>query len=452
MLMSPFALITKEREEALYMAAFKSEFEVKRLKCAGLDVHKKVIVAAIIDTHPETLEASYKVKKFSTMNDDILAMKDWLLENNCKDVCMESTGKYWIPVFNTLEPHMDNTVLTHPKYVRAIKGKKTDKRDAKWIANLFRFDIVKSSFIPPSDIRAMRELSRYRLKLSHMATSEKNRYQNSMAISRIRLDSVLSDPFGKSASAIMGYLLSTETIDDEKVLSMVDGRVKASREDILRSVHGFKILAEQKFKMEHAQPHLDMVNASIAQINSEINKLCAPYEKEVRNITTVPGFTSLSASYLIAEIGTDMSVFESDKHFISWCGACPASNNSADRNKSTRIGKGGKYLKPLLIQCAYAAVKDKKNPYYAVKYKRIAKRRGKKKAIIAIARMMLTSIYHILEDGTAWLPCDYEEIVHPKPPKKVVLNMQNVIQFLGEQGADQEILNLIQQQCAAKTS
>ena len=431
------------------MAAFKSEFEVKRLKCAGLDVHKSMVVAAIIDTHPETLEASYKVKKFSTMNDDILALKDWLLENGCKDVCMESTGKYWIPIFNTLEPHMDSTVLTHPKYVRAIKGKKTDKRDAKWIANLFRFDIVKSSFIPPPDIRAMRELSRYRLKLSHMATSEKNRYQNSMTISRIRLDSVLSDPFGKSASSIMGYLLSTESIDDEKILSLVDRRVKASREDILRSVHGFRILAEQKFKMEHAQAHLDLINTSIMEINAEMAKLCAPYSQQITNICTVPGFTGLSASYLIAEVGTDMSVFESDKHFISWCGLCPDSNRSASKNKSARIGKGGKYLKPLLVQCAYAAIRSKQNPYYGIKYKRIAKRRGKKKAIIAIARMMLTSIYHMLEDGTTWLPCDYEEIVHPKPQKKVVLNMDNVLQFLGEQGADQETIKLLQQQCAA---
>ena len=248
----------------------------------------------------------------------------------------------------------------------------------------------------------------------------------------------------------MEYLLSTETIDDEKVLSMVDSRVKASGEDILRSVHGCKILAEQKFKMEHAQSHMDLLNETIKEINGEILKLCEPYAQQLRNLATVPGITSLSASYLIAEVGTDMSVFGSDKQFVSWCGLCPASNNSASKNKSTRIGKGGHYLKPMLVQCANAAIKDKKNPYYAIKYKRIAKRRGKKKAIIAIARMMMTSIYHMLEDGTEWLPCDYDEIVHPKRPEKVVLNMENVMQFLGEQGADLETLNLIRQQCAEK--
>ena len=434
------------------MAALKLEFEVKRLKCAGLDVHKNMIMAAIIDTDPETLEASYKVRKFSAMNDDILNLKDWLLENQCRDVCMESTGKYWIPVFNILEPHMKNTVLTHPKYVRAIKGKKTDKRDARWIANLFRFDIVKQSFIPPADIRAMRELSRYRMKLACVETAEKNRYQNSMTISRIRLDSVLSDPFGKSASAIMGYLLSEDSPDEEKVLSLLDPRVKADPKEILRSVRGFKILNEQKFKMNHAQSHMNLINCSIQEINDELLKIAAPYAGQISCLSTIPGITEKSALYVISEIGTDMSVFESDKHFISWCGVCPACNESNSKKHSTRCGKGGRYLKPLMVQCAYATIKDKKHPYYAIKYNRIAKRRGRKKAIIAIVRMMLTSIYHMLKDGTIWNPCDYEDVVHPKKPEKVVLNITNAIQFLREQGADPETLNLIKVQCATKSA
>ena len=185
------------------------QFEVIRPKCAGLDVHKKSVVAAVCTSDPVTLTASYKTKVFNTTNSDIAALRDWLLAQDCRDVCMESTGKYWIPIFNILEPHM-HVVLTHPKYVKAIKGKKTDKRDAKWIADLFRFDIVKASFIPPADIRALRELSRYRLKLSYMRTAEKNRYQNSMTISRIRIDCVLTDPFCLSATRIMDYLLSDE--------------------------------------------------------------------------------------------------------------------------------------------------------------------------------------------------------------------------------------------------
>lgn len=434
------------------MAAFRSEFEVKRMRCAGLDVHKTMIMAAIVDTDPLTLEASYKVRKFSTLNDDILSLKNWLLENDCHDVCMESTGKYWYPIFDTLEPHMNNTVLTHPKYVRAIKGKKTDKRDAKWIANLFRFDIVKSSFIPPGDIRAMRELSRYRIKLAHMATAEKNRYQNSMTMSGIRLDNLLKDPFGKTATRIMDYILSHDRIDEEEVARMIDRRVKASHEDILRSIRGHRLLDEQKFKLQHAKQHLGFIAKSVDDINKKLAALSSPYSKQIGLISDMPGMTEQSAVYLISEIGTDMSAFESDKNFISWCGVCPSSNESNNRKHSTRCGKGGKYLKPMMVQCALAAIKDKKRPYYAIKYNKIAKRRGKRKAIMAIVRMMLTSIYHMMKDGKAWEPGDYEKIVNPRDNKKVFLNMENVLQFLGEQGADPETLRLIKVQCASRAS
>lgn len=434
------------------MAAFKSEFEVKRMRCAGLDVHKTMVMAAIIDTDPNTLEPSFKTRKFSTMNDDIMKLKDWLIQNDCHDVCMESTGKYWIPIFDTLEPHMNNTVLTHPKYVRAIKGKKTDKRDAKWIANLFRFDIVKSSFIPPPDIRAMRELSRYKIKLAHMATSEKNRYQNSMTISGIRLDCLLTDSFGKTASSIMQYILTHDKIDEDEVEKLIDKRVKSSHEDILRSIRGCQLLDEQRFKLEHAQSHLDFIENMVAEINAKIDVLSAPYSEQIKNLSSIPGMTEESAKYVIAEVGADMSVFESDKHFVSWCGACPACNESNGKKHSTRIGKGGKYLKPMMVQVALAATNCKKNPYYAIKYNRIAKRRGKKKALMAIVRMMLMSVYHMLRDGKAWKPNDYDKVVNRTDDKKVVLNMDNVMQFLREQGADPETMNLIKEQCARRVA
>lgn len=422
------------------------QMEVIRLKCAGLDVHKKSVVAAVCTSDPVTLTASYKTKVFTTNNSDIVALRDWLLVQDCHDVCMESTGKYWIPIFNILETQM-HVVLTHPKYVKAIKGKKTDKRDAKWIANLFRFDIVKASFIPPADIRALRELSRYRLKLSYMRTAEKNRYQNSMTISRIRIDCVLTDPFGKSASRIMEYLLSDETFDEGKCRSLIDRRVKASADEVMESIRGYNILEEQKFKMVHARDHMDFINKSISEIEAELFRLSRPYDTQIKRIATVPGITELSALFILSEIGADMSVFESDRHLCSWAGLTPANNESANKKKSTRCSKAGQYLKPLLIQCALAAVKSKKQPYYAVKYQRIAKRRGKKKAIIAIARMMLTSIYHMLSENEDFQPDDYEATVHPQKQQKVVLNLENVLQFLGEQGADPETIKLIQQQC-----
>ena len=425
------------------------EFEVVHLVCGGIDVHKKSLVAAVCVTDPVTLEAKYSVKVFNSTNSDIAALRDWLLAQGCRDVCMESTGKYWIPVFNILEPHM-HVCLTHPKYVKAIKGKKTDKRDAKWIANLFRFDIVKASFIPPADIRALRELSRYRLKLSYMRTAEKNRYQNSMTISRIRLDCVFADPFGKSASRIMDYLLSDKPFDEQQCLSLVHGGIKASKEEILDSIRGYEIPDDQRFKLSHAKSHMDFISHYINEIELEMIRRAKPYEAQVKRIATVTGITELSALFILSEIGADMSLFESDKHLCSLAGLTPANNESANKKKSTRCSKAGQYLKPLLIQCALAAVKSKKDPYFAIKYQRLAKRRGKKKAIIAIARMMLTCIYHMLTEGKDFHPNDYEAVIHPPKQKPVVLNLDNTLQFLREQGADPETLKLIQQQCAAQ--
>lgn len=426
------------------------DFEVKHLICAGLDVHKKTVVAAVCTTDSVTLEATFKVKSFSTNNSQIAALRDWLLAQNCHDVCMESTGKYWIPIFNILESHM-HVILTHPKYVKAIKGKKTDKRDAKWIANLFRFDIVKASFIPPADIRALRELSRYRLKLAYMRSAEKNRYQNSMTISRIRIDCVLTDPFGKTASNIMQYLLSDAPFDENECAKLIHGSVKASNEEIFDSIRGFEILAEQRFKMTHAKQHMDLISSYIDEIEAELFRLSRPHDDVIKRISRIVGFTELSALFVISEIGTDMTVFESDKHLCSWAGLTPANNESANKKKSTRCSKAGQYLKPLLVQCALAAVKSKKNPYYAIKYKRLAKKRGKKKAIIAIARMMLTSIYHMILENEEWKPDDYEAIIRPPKAVKVTLTLDNVMQFLGEQGAEPETIKLLQQQCAVKS-
>ena len=423
------------------------QFEVIRPLCAGLDVHKKSVVAAVCTSDPITLTVSYKTKVFHTTNSDIAVLRDWLIAQGCHDVCMESTGKYWIPIFNILEPHM-HVVLTHPKYVKAIKGKKTDKRDAKWIANLFRFDIVKASFIPPADIRALQELSRYRPKLSYMRTAEKNRYQNSMTISRIRIDCVLSDPFGLSATRIMDYLLSDEPFDEAKCRSLIDRRVKVSPDEVMDAVHGYHILEEQKFKLTHAKAHMNFINKSIDEIEAELFLRSRQYDTQIKQIATIPGITELSALFILSEIGADMSVFESDRHLCSWAGLIPANNESANKKKSTRCSKAGQYLKPLLIQCSLAAVRSKKEPYFAIKYQRIAKRRGKKKAIIAIARMMLTSIYHMLTDNEDFHPDDYEAIVNPPKQKPVVLNLSNTLQFLREQGADEATLNLIKQQIA----
>jgi len=221
--------------------------------CCGLDVHKKVIVATIVTTDNAGI-STYKRRSFSTINSDLKLFHDWLLENNCRHVCMESTGKYWIPVYNYLEADIE-VCLTHPKYVKAIKGKKTDKRDSKWIADLYKFDLVRCSFIPPKDFRQLREISRYRFKLVYMKTAEKNRVQNCMTVSNIALANYVSDPFSKTATDIMAYLLqhTSDDICEKDIQKMIRKNSKATADELFAAVKGYTIEADQAKKLELAR-------------------------------------------------------------------------------------------------------------------------------------------------------------------------------------------------------
>ena len=401
--------------------------------CCGVDVHKRTIVATIAATDKNNI-TSYSQKSFSTLNADLIAFRDWLLENGCHHVCMESTGKYWIPVFNILEDHV-HVILTHPKYVRAIKGKKTDKKDSKWIADLYKHDMVRSSFIPPRNVRALRELARYRAKLVYMRSSEKNRYQNCLTVSNIGLGNILSDPFGKTATGIIGQLLSSEIFDDEACKALIKKSAKQKTDLILESVRGCSISPDQRFKMNAAASHIAFLDDLILRTEAELYVRLQPNYHLVEHISQIPGISQLSAALVLSEIGFDMDVFESAKHMTSWAGLTPANNESAGKKKSTRISKAGQFLKPLLVQCALAATQDKTNPYFAIKYQRIKKRRGHKKAIIAIARMMLVCIYHMIKTGECFNPSDFEEFQNPAP-RRVVMNETNAIEFLREQGYD----------------
>ena len=308
--------------------------------CCGVDVHKTFVVATIITTPADSLQPHYQKKRFSTFNSDLNRFADWLWEHNCLDVCMESTGKYWVPVFNILEKRGIRVVIANPKWVKAVKGNKDDTKDSKWIGDLFRIGLVKSSFIPDLDIRILREFTRYRYKLVSMKSSEKNRFQNAFTVCNVALDSVVSDMFGKSAITI------------------------------------------------------------------------------------------------ISEIGTDMSQFGSSKRLCCWAGLSPGSNQSAGKKKSVRISRAGVYLKPALVQVAHAAVKDKNNPYYKLKYERIAKRRGKKRAIIAIARMILTAIYSMFCTGEVWNPVDLFKVDMPEHLKEQQLAkaIRQATRFLEKHG------------------
>lgn len=413
--------------------------------CCGVDVHKNIFVATIVSTDNVGI-ANYQQKSFSTINYDIKNFHNWLIENNCYHVCMESTGKYWIPIFNYLETDID-VCLTHPKYVRAIKGKKTDKKDLKWIADLYKFDLVRNSFIPPKDIRELREISRYRFKLVCMKSSEKNRIQNSMTVSNIGIASILSDPFGKTATEIISYLLThtSESFDEKACRKLIKKGAKAKSNDIIAAINGYTIEADQRLKMELARNHLDYLDEMITKTEVELFIRIKPYWHLVELIASMPGMTEISATFTLAEIGVDMSVFEDAKHLTSWAGLAPTNNESAGKKKSVRIGKAGQYIKPLLVQCALAAVRSKKEPYFAVKYQHIKKRRGHKKAIIAIARMMLVCIYHIVSEEKPFNPTDYTELMDPHHHvNKVALNEANVFAYLQQQGYD---ISLIKKNC-----
>jgi transposase len=324
-----------------------------------VDVHKKVIVATIATTD-KNLKTRYTTATFSTLTPDLLRFRTWLNEHGCNDVLMESTGKYWIPVFNVLEEGGVRAVLTHPKYVRAIKGKKTDKKDSKWIADLFKFDMVKSSYVPPKEVRGLRELARYRFKLVCMRSSEKNRYQNSMTVSNIGLASVLTDPFGKTSMNIMNHLLSSQTPDENVCKELICRTTKKKTAEILDSIRGCKIEPDQQFKMNEAHCHMKELDGMIARTEAEIFTRMQPHYNTVKFLAAqLPGITELSAALILCETGFDLSPFESQKDFVSWAGLAPANNESAGKKKSVRISKAGRYLKPLLDQCALAAIKTR---------------------------------------------------------------------------------------------
>ena len=385
--------------------------------CCGVDVHKSFLVATIIKT-TSGVQPSYQKKRFSTFNNSILEFKKWLLDNSCRDVCMESTGKYWVPVFNLLEDEI-NVTIANPKWVKAVKGNKDDTKDSKWIGDLFRLGLVPGSYIPCKPIRILREFTRYRYKLTSCKSSEKNRFQNALTICNVALDSVVSDIFGKSATSVIDYLLKQpdNSINHEEISSRLLRSLKKKSESVIESIEGYQMTDAQKYRMRLVHAHMDYITSTISDIDSMIDSLVEPYENAVQLLCTIPGIDRSSAITIISEIGTDMTQFSNPKRLCCWAGLTPGNNESAGKKKSVRITRAGVYLKPALVQAAHAAVKSNKSPYYKAKYERIMKRRGKKRAIIAVARMILTAVYHMLSTGEAWNPTDLYKIDMPEPLK-----------------------------------
>ena len=410
-------------------------FKIVRFNCCGMDVHKDIIVATVGITDPATLVTSYFQESFGTFNSELDRMCGWLASHNCSDTCMESTGKYWVPVLNVLEPDL-RVVIVNPKWVKAIKGNKDDVKDSKWIGELFCFGLVRSSFIPSKDIRILREYTRYRYKLVNMRSSEKNRFQNAFTVCNIALDSVVSDMFGKSASEITNYLLTDENPNAGHCATMLHRSLKKKAVAVVESIEGFQLTEEQKFRMRQVLHHKEYLDSAIDLLDTKLEALTEQYAPAIKLLCTIPGMDRNSAITIISEIGTDMSQFDSSKRLCSWAGLTPGNNQSAGKKKSVKITRAGVYIKPMLVQIAHAAVKCTSQPYYKIKYENITRRRGKKRAIIAIARMILTAIYHMFQTGEVFNPSDLNQIDMPEELKQKQLqkSVRNAVALLKKQG------------------
>lgn len=404
----------------------------------GVDVHKRFIVAVVCDAS-DPLHPAYFKKRFSTFTNDLIRFDHWLLEHDCRHVCMESTGKYWIPVFNVLESDMEEVRIVNPKWVKAIRDEKDDDKDAMWIVNKYRQGETKKSFIPDWTIRKLRELMRLRTKYVQQCTQEKNRLINSLTCRNYKLDMVFSSVFSKSAQKIINLLIGENPYTKEDILCCVDSRCRASQEDILEACNGFEFDAVEKKIIAHTRQHLQFLEEQIRTLDEEIDMLAAQYKKEIDLLMSVPGIGRTSAIKIIAEIGNNMDPFYTADKLARWAGLVPGRNESAGKKNSRHITKGGKYLKPVLVECAWAAIKAQ-NPYYRCKFNGIAGRQGKKRAIIAIARKILVSIWSMLKDGAEWHPKDMDDNGRPRELslRKAKRNFKTVIRDLLDLGKTKE--------------
>ena len=381
--------------------------------CCGIDVHKKFVVATIGTTNKSGV-TDYQTRQFSTFTESLHQLLDWLKAHSCVHVCMESTGKYWHPVFNILEEYCD-VVVANPKYVKGIRGKKTDKKDSIWLCDLHKHGLVPSSFIPPLPIRQIRDLMRYRFKLINVKSSEKNRIQNSLTVSNIMISSVVSDTFGVSSMRIINHILDNPDDKDFEVSSMLHGSMQDKAETITKSING-NLTKPQADKMRVCLHHFENIEKHIADIELVVLGLAQPYLPQIEIILSLPSIKDVfTAIAIIGEIGSDMAVFNSSKHLCSWAGVTPQNNESAGKKKSVRVSRAGVYIKPLLVQCANAAIKSKKCTYFKIRYEQIKKRRGHKKAIIAIAHTLLNCIYHMLDKNE---PFNYDLYKIDSKPKQ----------------------------------
>jgi transposase len=369
--------------------------EVLYPRCAGLDVHKDTVVAAI--RLAADGPARTEVRTFDTTTPGLLALSAWLAECGCTHVAMEATGVYWKPVWHILSDGEFTLILANAAHVKNVPGRKTDVTDAVWLAELLAHGLIRAGFVPEAPTQEMRALLRTRKQLVREQASHIQRLQKTLEDANLKLGSVLSQIMGKSGRAIIEALISGER-DPDALLGLVPRGVKAPP-DKLRAAPQGRVTERHRFLLQLHLRHVDALAATVAEIDAEVDRDLEPFRQAVRLLRTIPGVSDLTAQVIVSEIGTDMSRFPTAGHLISWAGLCPRNDESAGKRRSTRLRKGAPWLNTTLVQCAWAA-SHKKESYLQSQFQRLRHRRGPKKAICAVAASILTAAYHMLRDGT----------------------------------------------------
>jgi transposase len=404
--------------------------QVIRRGC-GMDVHRDTVVATVMGD-----EITKETRTYSTYTNSLIELSQWLRSLSITHIAMESTGIYWKPIFNILEEHFE-ILLVNAQHVRNVPGHKTDKKDSVWLTKLLLSGLLKASFIPPKEIRNLRDLTRYRKKLSQQATAERNRFEKILQDANFKMSNVISDIFGITGSKLIEALLSDHT-DFEYLLTLCHGRIKAKKEALKEALTGY-LTSHHKFMLNAIRQSIDNIKFKIDEIDRQIDDHSVPFKLELQLLQTIPGINKISAACLISEIGCDMEKFATSLHLASWAGMCPGNNESAGKKKSTHILQGNQYIKPILVECAWAA-SHVKDCYLRGKYESLVARRGKKRALIAVGHKILIAAYYILKEKIPYNDLGYNYLTERRKRNQA----QSYIDKLKNLGLDIQINNRIQ--------